>query len=74
MNNKSKDKEEIDLFGKVDQIKKHAAVKENKKRIKQKYIDARKANENKLKVKKEFYEDIESKAYRARSTPYDLKY
>jgi len=71
MNNKSKDKEEIDLFGKVDQIKKHAAVKENKKRIKQKYIDARKANESKLKVKKEFYEDIESKAYRARSAQID---
>ena len=50
MNKKNKDKEETDLFGKVDQIKKHAVLEENRKRIKQKYADAKKANAKKLKA------------------------
>ena len=71
MNKKNKDKEETDLFGKVDQIKKHAVLEENRKRIKQKYADAKKANAKKLKAQKEFYKDIERKTYEARSAQID---
>lgn len=71
MNKKNKDKEETDLFGKVDQIKKHAVLEENRKRIKQKYADAKKANAKKLKaqidrqkldLKEEIKTNIEPKA------------
>ena len=71
MNKKNKDKEETDLFGKVDQIKKHAVLEENKKRIKQKYADAKKANAKKLKAQKEFYKDIERKTYEANKAKID---